>query len=144
MEITQEMIKSMLKSSEWQNNMLVCQFQADNQQEPLTAYGMVPVDQEKMMKQVMEQAMKQAAISGAANAAGNAVGNMIGGQIGSMAGSSLGSAAAGLGAGQMDMSKLMQVEPNEENTKTALINAFNSVAQFYSWNADTNSFEYKS
>ncbi|MDD3741532.1 MAG: hypothetical protein PHH30_09845, partial [Bacteroidales bacterium] len=106
MEITYEILKSLIVEEIWTENQVKIKFQAKNQERALESFGMAVPDQEEMMKKMQKEIAKMAGTNMAVSSGANALGNLTGIPG---AGSMIGRAASEMGVGyQMDMQKMMQ------------------------------------
>ena len=129
MEITFQLIESLIVKQEWVGNQVNLSFKASNQEKPMDAMGMAMPDHAEIQKKIAIEMAKVAASSAVINTAGNALGNLTGfGGAGNIISNAAGQMCVGY---QMDMTKIMQVDLTEELKQKIIVDAFKNLQAYY-------------
>ena len=129
MEKNFENIRPLIVSQEQDGMMIKLKFKASNQDTPIESVAVITPNQSETMKSAMKEAGKSAGV----NMLKRMLRNLIGGTAGRMvsdAGSALANAAA---SSSESNEKMIQTNITEEKKQEAILQAFEHVPMYYSW-----------
>lgn len=145
MIVTYTSIKPLITKEELVGgSQLYVTFHADGMAAPIQAVGMMMADQQDMMKNVQKQAVKQGFISIIISTISRVLGSLIGGVGGSVASSAASTVGYGMTSGSMNSQSIMSAKDTPENREKAAVAAFQTIQQFFEYDAASGLWKGKS
>lgn len=139
MEITYEMIKSLIKKEELvAGNQIHLEFCAKNQENPIATVAVIMPDQDELMKNITKQAGKQAA----KNMAVNTITGKLGGLVGGIGGNLMNEAGSNMFNQGIDANDMLKTEITPEKKEKAIVDAFKNLQMLFKFNEQTADWEF--
>lgn len=139
MEITYENIKPLIKKEVAQGSQIQLEFQAKNQDAPLTTVAVVVPNTKEITKNIGKEAVKSTVKTTVKRGVINGILNAIG--LGGLLGSTVRRAANEVSRGKSSKN-IANFKISEKDKKEAIVKAFEPFATMYKFNEQNSEWEY--
>lgn len=146
MELSYEKIEPLVHNVEVTGMQVKVLFKAENQEQPVMAYSVGKIDQDKIVKSAMKNSAKSAAGNGIISFLSRMLGGFIGGAAGSAVSSTVSSSASSAVSQKMSSKTqegVLDQEMSQEGINECVVNAFQSVQNLYTYDETAKKWSLK-